>query len=218
MVACPVCRLEPALPFQRVGASVYWRCGRCEARFLDPAQRPTPEAERRHYLTHRNDVADPGYRRFLGRLAAPLLARLAPGAQGLDIGAGPGPALARMLEEAGHTVALYDPVFHPDPTPLDRTYDFVVCTETIEHVHEPAALFERFDALLRPGGVLGLMTCFQTDDARFARWHYRRDPTHVVFYREATLRWLAATHGWSCAIPEKDVALMVRPAAMASAG
>jgi hypothetical protein len=55
------------------------------------------------------------------------------------------------------------------------------------------------------------MTCFQTDDSRFAHWHYRRDPTHVVFYREETLRFLAAERGFSCLIPCKDVALMHRP-------
>ncbi len=55
------------------------------------------------------------------------------------------------------------------------------------------------------------MTCFQTDDARFARWHYRRDPTHVVFYREETLRLLAARRGWEIDVPCKDVALLRRP-------
>ena len=40
------------------------------------------------------------------------------------------------------------------------------------------------------------MTCFQNADDRFATWHYRRDPTHVVFYREETFAWLAAHFGW----------------------
>ncbi|MBS0543647.1 MAG: methyltransferase domain-containing protein, partial [Proteobacteria bacterium] len=82
----------------------------------------------------------------------------------------------------------------------------------VEHFHHPAEEFARLDALLRPGGWLGIMTCFQTDDARFARWHYRRDPTHVVFYREATFRVIARRHGWVCEIPAKDVVLMCKPA------
>jgi hypothetical protein len=56
------------------------------------------------------------------------------------------------------------------------------------------------------------MTCVQTDDARFARWWYRRDPTHVVFYRARTLHVVAARLGWRCELPAKDVALMKRPA------
>jgi SAM-dependent methyltransferase len=186
----------------------YWRCARCEATFLDPAHRPAPARERAHYLGHDNDAADEGYRRFLGKLARPLLARLAPGRDGLDYGCGPGPALAGMLREAGHRVRLYDPFFFPDPAALERSYDFIACSEAAEHFHRPAEEFVTLDRLLRPGGWLAVMTCFQTDDARFADWHYRRDPTHVVFYRAATLRRIADRHGWRCEIPVKDVALM----------
>lgn len=172
------------------------------------AQHPSAAAERAEYELHRNDVADLGYRRFLARLADPLLARLAVGSDGLDYGCGPGPLLAQMLEEAGHRVALYDPFFAPDGDVLRRRYDFVTCSEVVEHFHRPAEEFERLDGLLRAGGWLALTTCLQIDDARFAHWHYRRDPTHVVFYREATLRLLARRHGWRCEFPATDVVLM----------
>lgn len=209
--ACCVCGAAAVRPFRVVEGRVYWRCARCEATFLDPAQRPSREAELASYLRHVNDPADPRYRRFLARLAAPLLDRLPARRSGLDFGCGPGPALASMLREAGHEVSLYDPFFFPDPEPLGRTYDFITCTETAEHFHRPAEELARLDRMLRPGGWLAVMTCFQTDDERFARWHYRRDPTHVVFYREATLRHLAGQRGWSCEIPVKDVALMRKP-------
>jgi SAM-dependent methyltransferase len=212
-VACLVCRAPDPVPFTRVGALRYWRCAACQARFLDPCQHPSREREAAHYRQHENHPDDPGYRRFLSRLAAPLLDRLAPGASGLDYGCGSGPALAAMLAEAGHPVALYDPLFRPDPAPLARCHDFVTCTEAAEHFHRPAEEFDRLARLLRPGGWLAILTCFQTDDARFADWHYRRDPTHVVFYREATLRHLAAQRGLRCEIPAKDVALLQAPLA-----
>jgi len=194
-----------------VDARSYWFCPVCEARFLDPAQHPSPEDELAHYRQHQNHPDDPGYRRFLSKLATPLSARLPRGAAGLDYGCGPGPALAAMLREAGHEIALYDPFFQPDRSVLAGEYDFVTCTETAEHFHDPAAEFARLMALVRPGGWLAIMTCFQTDDARFARWHYRMDPTHVVFYRARTLQFLARRAGWTCEIPAKDVALMRRP-------
>jgi len=194
-----------------VGGRDYLRCKACEATFLHPAQRPAAADERAEYLLHRNDPADPGYRRFLARLADPLCARLAPVAEGLDYGCGPGAALAAMLRAAGHVVSVHDPLFAPDPAPLARRYDFVTCTEVVEHFHAPAAEFARLDALLRAGAWLGITTCFQTDDARFAGWHYRRDPTHVVFYREATFRVLARRFGWRCEVPAKDVVLMYKP-------
>ncbi|MEC5293317.1 class I SAM-dependent methyltransferase [Aurantimonas sp. C2-6-R+9] len=179
---------------------------------MDPCQHPSREAEYAHYLHHENHPDDPCYRRFLTKLTELLLAHLPEGSRGLDYGCGPGPALGAMLGEAGHEVALFDPFFHPDPAPLNQTYDFLTCTETAEHFHRPAEEFDRLMALVRPGGWLAIMTCFQTDDARFRDWHYRKDPTHVVFYREETMRYLTAFRNWSCDVPVKDVALMRRPA------
>ncbi len=208
---CIVCNRCSAAFFARVDGLDYRRCSDCRAIFLNPDQRLSPEAEHDRYRQHRNDPFDENYRRFLSKLADPLLDRTPPGARGLDYGCGPGPALACMLREAGHRVSLYDPFFFPDPTPLGAVYDFIACTETIEHFYQPAEEFARFDRMLRPGGWLAVMTCFLTDEARFGSWHYRRDPTHVVFYRGATLRGIARRFGWSCEIPEKDVALMQKP-------
>lgn len=207
---CPVCRGTGCGPFQAVDERSYWRCPDCACTFLDPAQRPGPARERAEYALHRNTLDDPGYRRFLARLADPLLERLPPRREGLDFGCGPAPALAAMLQAAGHRMHLYDPAFHDDPAALQRRYDFITCTEVVEHLHDPAGTFDRLHALLRPGGLLAVMTCFQTDDARFAGWHYRRDPTHVVFYREATLCHVAARLGMAVEVVGKDVVVMVR--------
>lgn len=179
-----------------------------------PHQRPALAQEHAQYLLHQNDANDPGYRRFLSRLSGPLLTKLHLPGQGLDYGCGPGPALAAMLREAGHQVALYDPIFVPDRAALQRCYDFVTCTETAEHFHAPRAEFARLRALLRPDGWLAVMTCFQTDDSLFETWHYRTDPTHVVFYRASTFHQLARDWGWRCEIPRKDVVLMQKHAAL----
>jgi hypothetical protein len=172
----------------------YWRCQHCEATFVDPSQLPDRTLEHDQYRLHRNDASDADYRKFLARLALPLLERLPAGSSGLDYGCGPGPALAAMLTEAGHRIAVYDPLFFDDPKVLDEHYDFITCTEVVEHFHHPFDEFIRLDRLLKPGGWLAVMTMFQTDDAAFAHWHYRRDPTHVVFYRETTFRTVARLH------------------------
>lgn len=176
-----------------------------ESGWLDQQQ------EKAIYDLHDNDPGDEGYRRFLAKLTAPLLERLQPAASGLDFGCGPGPALMVMLREAGMDMALYDPFYYPQRSALEGRYDFVTCTEVVEHLHYPAETFRQLDRLLKPGGWLGVMTCFQTDDNRFANWHYRRDPTHIVFYRQSTMAWLASKHGWTLTIPAKDVALFQKP-------
>ena len=210
---CPVCLAAKTRHFAQIDGRDYRACTVCDARFINPVHYPTRDVEHAEYRLHENNLDDARYRQFLARLVTPLLKKLAPGAVGLDYGCGPGPALAASLCEAGHEVALYDPFFVPDPAPLSETYDFITCTEVAEHFHKPASEFGRLRALVRPGGWLAVMTCFQTDDARFAAWHYRKDITHVVFYRETTFRYLAQGWGWTCEVPQKDVALMQRPLA-----
>ncbi len=217
-ITCRVCLQPQARRFAAVEGKQYWRCGQCAATFLDAEQLPDASTERQQYLLHQNNVDDAGYRRFLSRLADPLLEQLSPGLEGLDYGCGPGPALALMMAEAGHTVQLYDPFFHSDMTVLGRTYDFITCTEAAEHFHQPAADFRLLDSLLRPGGWLAIMTCFQTLDEAFGNWHYRRDPTHVVFYKAETFSFLAGQFGWNCQIPAPNIVLMQKNSPAPHAG
>lgn len=192
---CPLCQHHDCSPFAQVDGRDYFRCRRCELTFLHPQQLPAADTERAHYDLHENDPDDPGYRTFLDQLAAPLCEQLTPGSDGLDFGCGPGPALARMLEERGHRMAVYDPLFSPDVTALARHYDFVTCTEVVEHFHQPAKEFELLVSLVRPGGVLAIMTSMLHDRIDFHSWHYRRDPTHVCFYRQQTFLWIAGWQG-----------------------
>jgi len=209
--SCPLCLGAPSCPFSEVRGHCYFECPVCKLVFLSPEQRPTPEVERAHYGTHQNDPGDPGYRAFLNRLAGPLVQELSAGARGLDYGAGPGPTLSVMLAEQGFPTAVYDPYFAPDKAPLQHPHDFITCSETVEHFHAPAADFALFDALLRPGGWLGIMTQTREPARPFHAWHYVQDPTHVCFYHEATFAWIASAYGWTLELPAKNVALFHKP-------
>ncbi|MFT7337969.1 MAG: SAM-dependent methyltransferase [Marinobacter maritimus] len=208
---CSVCERGVLASFRSVEGWEYLRCPHCEATLMAQANWLAPDEERAVYDLHDNRPEDPGYRAFLEKLALPLLDRIPPGASGLDFGCGPGPALADMLQDAGMEVVLYDPFFYPSQSALNHQYDFITCTEVVEHLHHPAKVFGQLDGLLKPGGWLGVMTCFQTSDDRFDNWHYRRDPTHVVFYREVTLALIAERWGWTMIVPRKDVAIFHKP-------
>lgn len=172
---------------------------------------PDRDAERREYELHRNAPDDPGYRRFLSRLAEPLAVHLAPGDEGLDYGCGPGPAMSALMVERGFVMADYDPIFVPDGRLLERDWDFITCTETVEHFHFPGREFARLDGLLRPGGWLGVMTEPRDPGRDFANWWYHRDPTHVCFYEPYTLHWIADWLGWTVTRPSRTVALFRKP-------
>jgi hypothetical protein len=189
----------------------YYHCEDCDLVFVPPEFHLDPEAEKARYLTHNNDPNDVDYRAFLARLWDELRPRLTVGVHGLDYGAGPGPALAAMIEEAGFSVALYDPFFHPNTAALSISYDFITCTETVEHFSSPRTDFVRLHELLKPGGWLGVMTGVLKDKINFADWYYQRDPTHVAFYSEGTLRWVADWLRWEVEFPRANIALFQKP-------
>jgi SAM-dependent methyltransferase len=213
---CPLCGHERVAPYYRDALRPYLQCLRCRLVFVSPAYRPSLARERSEYDLHQNDVHDPGYRRFLSRVVTPLLARLPAGARGLDFGCGPGPALAAMLEEAGYSVALYDPYYRPDPAVLEPGYDFICATEVVEHLHHPGRELDRLWRLLAPGGVLGIMTKLVSDRAAFAGWHYKNDVTHVCFFSRDTWAWWADAQGANVEFHGADVILLDQPGSLAS--
>jgi len=184
----------------------WWDCATCGLVGVDSDDLPDAAEERARYETHENDPDDPGYRAFLDRVALPLIARLDVGMEGLDVGSGPGPTLSRMLTERGFPTRIWDPFFAPDPAPLGRTWDFVTCTETVEHFHQPARDWARLFCLLRPGGWLAVMT-EPLGDTALAEWWYARDPTHVSLYRDETFAWIADRFGAELERPARTVVI-----------
>ncbi len=215
---CPLCGSSELATVPGTGDREYRDCAGCGLLSLHPRHFLSAEDELAHYGTHENDPSDPRYRAFLNRLAVPLAAGLKPGARGLDFGAGPGPTLSVMLEEAGFPTRNFDPFFAPGRRVLENTYDFVVCTETVEHFHRPDREFDLLNALLRRGGRLGVMTEVLPPDTEFAGWWYRRDPTHVSFYRDRTFQWLAKRYAWHVERAARTVFLFLKPEALRAAG
>ena len=208
MICCPLCDAGDLSLWHRDSRREYWRCAHCALVSVPPGFHLDEAAEKAEYDRHENNPADPGYRGFLNRLAQPLLERLAPASCGLDFGCGPGPALATMLEGAGHTVALFDKFYQPDMSVLQRQYDFVTATEVVEHLADPLGTWTTFHDLLVPGGWLGVMTKRVRDQAAFSRWHYIQDPTHISFYSDDTFHWIARHFGLECICVGADVVLL----------
>ena len=189
------------------GVREFWDCDDCGLVFIPPEFHLPVSAEIERYLMHNNDPSDSGYRGFLSRLWDVLKPRLVIGSTGLDFGCGPGPALAQMMQEEGFQVSLYDPHFFPEETVLERRYDFVTCTETVEHLRSPLREFELLDSLLVPGGYLGVMTGMLEDRSGFSSWYYQRDPTHIGFYSTPTMLWVGREMGWDVEFPSRNVTI-----------
>jgi hypothetical protein len=190
-MCCQLCCSTQIAPFAKDKRRSYYQCGNCGLVFVAAADFLTVDEEKKVYDQHQNNPSDSNYRKFLNRLCAPLVAQVPPHSRGLDFGSGPGPTLALMLAERGHSVAIYDYFYAPDPTVWDERYDFITATEVVEHLHHPGVELERLWFHLKPGGTLGIMTKMVQDVEAFATWHYKNDPTHVSFFSVLTFKWLA---------------------------
>jgi len=208
---CPLCMTAEGQPihFQRdkVVNREFILCGTCYLVFVPPKYHITTQEQIDRYLSHNNDPSDPRYRTFLSRLFDEMCPYFVPDATALDYGCGPGPALSVMMSEANLVVSTYDPYFAPDESSLNKQYDFITCTETAEHFAYPKNDFAALDAMLKPGGLLGVMTGILKNLEDFSGWYYHRDPTHISFYNKHTMSWIANRYGWEVVFPRDNVVL-----------
>lgn len=188
---CRLCRGETKLFFEKRNEK-YYQCLRCFALFLNPANYLTKKEEKNRYLEHNNDVEDPGYQEFVEPIVSLVSQKFSQKSQGLDFGAGTGPVAARLLQQKGYAVQLYDPFFWNNPKALNRKYNFIICCEVIEHFHFPLKEFKLLKSLLKPGGSLICMTDLYSEEIDFKKWYYKDDPTHVFFYHQNTLTKIAS--------------------------
>lgn len=205
---CPLC-YSPALTlFCRDRRRDYLRCRHCALVHVPSHFWLTPDAERAEYDKHENDPNDAGYRRFLSRLSTPLSAMLHERSGGLDFGCGPGPTLSVMLEEAGHRMALYDKFYYRNESVWDTQYDFICATEVVEHLAQPQVVLRYLWSHLQAQGLFGVMTKVVTSQQAFSRWHYKNDPTHIVFFSVESFAWLARFWRAECVQVAADVFIL----------
>jgi hypothetical protein len=189
---CPLCHHQHTHLFYQDHRRSYLRCQACDLIFVSRGDLLTPGQEKARYDLHQNDPENEGYRQFLSQFIQPLIKRIGPPPQhGLDFGSGPGPVLAMMLAEKGYKMSLYDPYYAPEKGVLQHTYDFVTCTETIEHFNKPDQEWQLLLSLLKPGAWLGIMTQLVEDPQDFPTMHYITDMTHVSFFSRNTFQFLA---------------------------
>jgi len=208
---CPLCCRAENYFFHQDNYRLYLRCKNCALCFVPSDYHLTDIEEREEYDKHQNSPLELGYRAFLSRLTIPLSELLPKGAEGLDFGCGPGPTLSVMMEEYGFKMELYDKFYAADVSVLSQMYDFVTATEVVEHLRTPAQTLAQVWQCVAPGGYLGLMTKMVIDREAFAKWHYKNDRTHVVFFSTETLSWLAAYWQAPLVFQSKDVFIFKKP-------
>ena len=205
MEPCRLCHRKLAAIFATVKNRDYYLCPQCGGISLAYHQLPKIQDEHARYLLHQNNVDDPAYVRFLYRLLNPLNPYLNSQQNILDFGAGPVPVLAHLLAKKNLNITIYDPLFFPRPNLANETYDVIIVCEVAEHFSNPGKEFALLQALLRPGGRIGLMTSIFRPDIQFENWHYVRDFTHVFFYQNKTFAWIAQQYQFHFSSPRNNI-------------
>jgi 2-polyprenyl-3-methyl-5-hydroxy-6-metoxy-1,4-benzoquinol methylase len=166
-------------------------------------------------------VALPDARLDLDRLSFRLAPQ--PGGRLLDVGCGEGRAIEWLSQlgwnaegvdfdrsavgrarERGLRVALGS--IHEQAYPSE-SFDAVTLSHVIEHVPEPASLLSECRRVLRPGGVLALVTpnASSLGHARFAHaWRGLEPPRHLQIFTSAALHALVERSGLRVTTLESD--------------
>ncbi len=206
---CRICNHDTRAIWDRQFQMDYFYCSHCAFLAGDDAKIVTVEREKEEYLTHNNSIRNEGYvnmfRNFVKKAILPHfdLGTGAPRYRALDYGCGPGDCvLGHVLEESGFDVEVYDLYFAHEPKCLETQYHLVTCTEVLEHLENPLAGLELLRDRLLPGGILAVMTLFHpilgndgVGEDTFRNWWYRRDVTHISFFRPPTLAYMAEKIG-----------------------
>jgi SAM-dependent methyltransferase len=167
----------------------YHQCDQCELIFKDPSHFPTVSREKAQYDHHNNSLDNEGYvqmfETFIGFALQEAIPKTA-----LDFGSGPTPVLAALLSRRTIQTDHFDPIYAP--TLPDHTYDLITSTEVFEHLHDPHTTLKQIIQRLNKEGYLAIMTQFHPNNRdQFLKWWYRRDPTHVLFFRPKTFATIA---------------------------
>ena len=190
-IVCPLCKSTKNKFLYKDQIREYLKCNACELIFVPTQFHLSEFEEKLRYDAHNNDSKDPRYRQFLSQLFEPLMSLIPNPSVGLDFGCGPGPTLSLMLESEGHEVDLYDKFYVKDKSVFDKEFDFITLTEVIEHLSDPIFELERLALSLKPSGYIAIMTQIFKENQSFKEWYYKNDPSHISFYNQKSLRFLA---------------------------
>jgi SAM-dependent methyltransferase len=186
---CPLCFSEESFAVSSSMSMAYRGCPKCKLIFAETHCLPSKGDEKNRYLSHQNGIQFQGYVNFLNQAIEPALPLLNTKMTGLDFGCGPTPTLSILMEQQGYSCDNYDPFFFPELA--KKEYDFIFATECFEHFFFPAQEIKKINHLLKPGGLLIIMTETYKTLESFASWYYIKDPTHVSLFHEETFEYMA---------------------------
>lgn len=204
MPNCPLCKSETT-PLSAAstelkiveGTNRFYRCHCCDAVSVPRELHLSESAEVDRYGLHDNSESNSGYRNYLTKVAdsvASLVDDMG-SRRVLDYGAGDDAVLTKILAEQGVNCTAYDPNYKP-LAEFSGEYGLIIACESAEHFRDPHEEFLRINEHLESGGYLYIRTEMLESAPYFSGWWYKNDPTHIFFYSEQTMKFIAEQFNW----------------------
>lgn len=193
---CPICasNIDKTIRCTQP-EGIFFDCEICGAIIRDPMTHVPFSEEKSRYLNHENSVENIGYLDY-GRKVTDLVIEHPRYSHHskfkiLDFGSGAAELVKALLGDQ-HQVSSYDPHFFPDNKLLQDNYDVIIASEVVEHFNHPGQEWNLVSRLLKKDtSLLVVRTQPFLDHLSLQDWYYRRDPTHVIFYRLKTLDYIS---------------------------
>ncbi len=189
---CPLCLNKNTQDYARDPSRDFSLCSICSLIFVPRSQLISSSDEKKRYDFHQNDESDEFYRKYLNLIAESILPTLSEGEVGLDFGCGRTTLMSDLFKKKNFAVDSYDLYYFPDLTIWSKKFNFIILSEVIEHLRYPMEEMKKLRDLLLPEGKIFIKTKLHPGDKSFFdNWFYKRDITHVQFFSEDSLRYLA---------------------------
>ncbi len=184
---CPFCQDKKSVIFEKIGSKTYYHCDPCGLVFLSRSELISSLEEKERYENHDNSEENGHYIKYLNTTVEKICSIVPKGATGLDFGCGKSLLTEKLLTQQGFFVSSFDVFFHPTEEVFKKKYEFILLSEVIEHLREPHEEIRRIKSLLNANGFLFIKTKLLSNEIQdFRNWYYRRDKTHIQFFREQT--------------------------------
>lgn len=208
-----------------LGVADYWRCADCGFVLSRTHAEMSPQAwdelNRQCHETYQGQEANALDPRWKSRLAAQAtaLAELAagglldPAGRWVDYGCGDGSLSQVCAAEHGLTLLKHDEYmaasddYLPASQMLAGAFDFVISTSVFEHMTRRAQ-WDGINALVAPGGALGVHTLVAERIPDDPDWFYLQPP-HCAFFTNAAMSRLFEDWGYSASVYNLAASLWV---------
>jgi len=204
----------PRYLFHKRGIAIY-DCPDCGAIMADAEPRPAQYENEAYYtLAHESIAEIDDQWGFRWRRLAGAIARLRPGAELLDVGAGNGYFVAVARRDFGLRAEGWEPSateaefarkflgVELQGLPLESCagrFDAVTAFNVLEHVKDPHEFLATVLRCLRPGGIVALTTpnpgCIHRRLKGLDRWSMVCPPHHLNLFTRKALESLLESHG-----------------------